>query len=59
MIKASAKEAQDGEVRLDDAGPETRLGKLFALRQALANGTYKIPSGDVAEKLIEKMLHNR
>ncbi len=59
MIKASGTEAQDGEERLDDSGPETRLGKLFALRQALANGTYRIPSDKVAEKLIEEMLRKR
>jgi anti-sigma28 factor (negative regulator of flagellin synthesis) len=33
-----------------------REARLAALRKSIANGTYKVPSGEVADKLIEEML---
>ncbi len=59
MKKASSQDAQDEKQRPEVAGSGTRLGKLFALRQALANGTYKISSNEVAAKVMEDMLRER
>ena len=44
--------ARDAE-RLTRMMDESRTGKLDAVREALANGTYKVSGADIAAKLID------
>jgi anti-sigma28 factor (negative regulator of flagellin synthesis) len=39
-----------------DADSIARAARLEALRRAIAEGTYKIPSDHVADKIIEDMI---
>ncbi|HEY6448812.1 MAG TPA: flagellar biosynthesis anti-sigma factor FlgM [Acidobacteriaceae bacterium] len=45
----AAQAAPDSDVRMD---------KVAAVQQALAAGTYNVPSGEVAGKMIDRMLGN-
>lgn len=40
------------------SGVEVRIDKVTAVAQALAAGTYSVPSSHVADKMIESMLGN-
>ena len=37
-------------------GSDTRSAKVAALQQAVAAGTYSVPSSDVADKIIQSLL---
>ena len=37
-------------------GSDVRSGKVAALQQAIASGSYNVPSSDVAEKMIDSLL---
>jgi negative regulator of flagellin synthesis FlgM len=37
-------------------GSDTRPAKVAALQQALASGSYNVPSSDVADKIIQSLL---
>jgi negative regulator of flagellin synthesis FlgM len=37
------------------AVPDVRMDKVAAVQQALANGTYQVSAGDVADKLLQQM----
>jgi flagellar biosynthesis anti-sigma factor FlgM len=39
-----------------DSNSVVRAARVDALRRAIAAGTYKIPSGKVADKVIEDMI---
>ena len=43
------------EVSQTAAGPEVRMERVAAIRQALAAGTYRIPASEVADKVIDAM----
>jgi negative regulator of flagellin synthesis FlgM len=36
--------------------PDVRMDKVAAVQQALANGTYQVSAGDVADKLLRQMM---
>jgi negative regulator of flagellin synthesis FlgM len=38
------------------AVPDVRMDKVAAVQQALANGTYQVSAGDVADKLVQQMM---
>lgn len=37
-------------------GSDTRSSKVAALQQAIASGSYQVPSSDVADKMIQSLL---
>jgi negative regulator of flagellin synthesis FlgM len=37
-------------------GSDTRSAKVAALQQAIASGSYSVPSSDVAEKMVDSLL---
>ena len=37
-------------------GSDVRYAKVAALQQAIASGNYKVPSADVAEKMVDSLL---
>jgi negative regulator of flagellin synthesis FlgM len=37
-------------------GPDVRTTKVEALQKAIADGSYKVSSGDVADKIIQSLL---
>jgi anti-sigma28 factor (negative regulator of flagellin synthesis) len=40
-----------------DKDSAVRAAKLAALRKSIADGTYKIPTDNIADKVIEEMIH--
>ncbi len=36
---------------------DPRLAKIAILQRAIADGTYGVPAGSVAEKMVERLLH--
>lgn len=38
------------------AGSDVRTAKVEALQKAIADGSYKVSSGDVADKIVQSML---
>lgn len=62
---APSRELQDDEARLSSTSgliaqaldaSDVRTGKIQALQQAIASGTYNVSPSDVAEKMIDSLL---
>jgi len=47
---------QEDKLNPPERGSVDRAAKVDALRRAIAAGTYNIPSGKVADKIVEDML---
>ena len=48
--------ATDGDLSRGRPDMDLRLAKIALLQRAIANGTYRVPSGAVAEKVITRLL---
>ena len=51
--------SESGLVALAAASPDVRLDKVAALQQSISNGTYRIPSSAVANKIVDSLLNDR
>ena len=62
---APTRELQNDEARLSSTGgliaqaldaSDVRTGKIQALQQSIASGTYNVSSSDIADKMIDSLL---